>query len=489
MRDAAFFALSDRLRQELRGDEVLLCNLEGEDSDFVRLNGNRVRQAGGVSAWGLSLDLIQGQRQAQASCDLSGDLGEDLVRARTLIERLRERLPHVPEDPYLNYSTEPGESHRILGGGGTAGGLALGPGAGEEVSREIGQQRDSTSQDWDNARGEWDSPRQDRENASHEWDSADAIADIIQAAAGLDLVGIWASGELSAGFASSLGHRHWHASRSFNLDFSCYLAGDKAVKANLSGQVWNRAALAAKLAGVRRALEILARPAKVIPPGRYRAWLAPAAVAELLELLSWGGFGLKDHRTAQTPLLRLVREERRFDPRVTLREEHRRGLVPGFTAEGFLKPAAVTLIAGGRYRDCLVDSRSAKEYGQAVNAAGEGPESLALDPGDIPTAEMPDRLDEGLAIGNLWYLNYADRNDCRVTGMTRFATFWVENGAPVAPVEVMRFDDSLYHLLGDRLEGLTRERELIVSPDTYEGRSRASALLPGLLVSAIDLAL
>jgi predicted Zn-dependent protease len=453
MKDAAFFELSDRLGQELRRDEVLLCNLEGEDSDFVRLNGNRVRQAGGVSAWGLSLDLIQGQRQAQASCDLSGDLGEDLVRARTLIERLRERLPHVPADPYLNYSTEPGESHRLLGGGGTAGGLAVGTGD------------------------------------SQEWDSADAVADIIQAAAGLDLVGIWASGELSTGFASSLGHRHWHASRSFNLDFSCYLAGDKAVKANLSGQVWNVAALAANLAGVRRDLEILARPPKVIPPGRYRAWLAPAAVAELLELLSWGGFGLKDHRTAQTPLLRLVREERSFDPRVTLREEHRRGLVPGFTAEGFLKPAEVTLIAGGRYRDCLVDSRSAKEFGQAVNAAGEGPESLALDPGDIPTAEMPDRLDRGLAIGNLWYLNYADRNDCRVTGMTRFATFWVENGIPVAPVEVMRFDDSLYHLLGDRLEGLSRERELIVSPETYEGRSRASALLPGLLVSGIDLAL
>ena len=212
-------------------------------------------------------------------------------------------------------------------------------------------------------------------------------------------------------------------------------------------------------------------------------------MAELFDLLAWGGFGLKDHKTAQTPLLRLARGERHLDPRITLREEHARGLATRFTAEGFFKPEAVTLIAGGRYQDCLVDSRSAKEYGQAVNAAGEGPESLALDPGDIPTAEMPSRLDTGLAIGNLWYLNYADRNDCRITGMTRFATFWVENGEPVAPVMAMRFDDSLYHLLGDRLEGLTRERELLVSPETYEGRSSASALLPGLLVSGIDLAL
>ncbi len=486
MRDAAFFTLSDHLCQELRGEEVLFCNLEGEDSDFVRLNGNRIRQAGGVSAWGLSLDLIVGQRQAQASCDLSGDRDEDLARARSLLQRLRERLPHVPEDPYLNYATTPTESYRPAvqtpspqpSPAGGEGVRAPAAGATEALPAREGAERIG-------------SPLQESGTAlaGGNWDSAGVIADLTQAAAGLDLVGIWASGELSAGLASSLGHRHWHASRSFNLDFSCYLAGDKAVKANLGGQAWEPRALMAKLAEMRRDLELLTRPARVIPPGRYRAWLAPAAVAELLELLAWGGFGLKDHRTAQTPLLRLARGERRLDPRISLREEHGRGLVPGFTAEGFVKPESVSLIAAGRYQDCLVDSRSAREYGQTVNAAEEAPESLAMAPGDLSAAEMWRRLDTGLAIGNLWYLNYADRNDCRITGMTRFATFWVENGEPVAPVEVMRFDDSLYHLWGDRLEGLTRERELIVSPETYEGRSRTSALLPGLLVSGIDLAL
>jgi predicted Zn-dependent protease len=73
--------------------------------------------------------------------------------------------------------------------------------------------------------------------------------------------------------------------------------------------------------------------------------------------------------------------------------------------------------------------------------------------------------------------------------MTRFGTFWVEGGEIIEPVKVMRFDDSLYHLLGDRLEHLTRERELILSAQTYDGRSTASVLLPGLLVSGIDLAL
>jgi predicted Zn-dependent protease len=434
-----FHGLAERLFRRLRREELAFCNLSGETSDFARLNKNRIRQAGGVRSLALALDLIEGRRQAQGVCELSGDAQADLARAGRLLERLRERLPHVPDDPYLNYSATPDEGEHRVGAGP--------PDAGE------------------------------------------AIRELHRAAEGLDLVGIWASGEVVDGLASSLGHRHWHASTSFNLDFSCYLRGDKAVKANLSGVDWEPRALADKLSSVRRDLEVMDRAARSIPPGRYRAYLAPAAVAELADMLAWGGFGLKDHRTSQTPLLRLALGQRRLGECVTLREEHARGLVPRFTPEGFEKPASITLVAAGRFRDCLVDARSGKEYGVPVNTAGEYPESLAMDPGDIPASEIHERLGTGLYIGNLWYLNYADRNDCRITGMTRFATYWVEDGRPVAPVDVMRFDDSLYHLLGERLEGLTRERELLISPETYEGRCGSSALLPGMLVSGIDLAL
>jgi predicted Zn-dependent protease len=188
-------------------------------------------------------------------------------------------------------------------------------------------------------------------------------------------------------------------------------------------------------------------------------------------------------------LLKLVLGERAFDPRVTIREEQDRGLAAGFTGDGFIKPDRVTLIEGGRFGRCLVDARDAKEYGEPVNASGGGPESVGLDPGALPAAEVLARLDTGLWIGNLWYCNWSDPNDCRVTGMTRFGTWWVEQGVIQCPVKVMRFDDSLYHLLGDRLEGLTRERELLMDAGTYEGRSTESALLPGVLVSGIELAL
>ena len=439
MTPESFFALSRRLEQGLGRAEILFCHLGGEVSDFVRLNGSRIRQAGHLHSLSLSLTLIRGEKQAEAVCELSGDPEQDLSLAARLIERLRERIGFVPDDPYLHYSTEPGEHIECLE-------ARLPP-------------------------------------------ATERVATLIEEAAGLDLVGISASGDLIEGLCSSLGHRFWQQRQSFNLDWSCYLETDKAVKSGYAGSVWEPQRLRAKLAEMRAGLGIMARPARTIPPGRYRAYLTPAALHELMELLAWGGFGLKDHRTHQTPLLKLVRGERGLSQSLGIREEHVRGLVPRFTPEGFIKPDVVRLIEQGGFAGCLVDARSAREYGEPVNAAADAPESLTIDAGALPMDDVLARLGTGLSIGNLWYCNWSDMNDCRLTGMTRFGTFWVEGGEIVAPVDVMRFDDSLYHLLGDRLEALTREREFILSADTYGGRSSASALLPGLLVSGIDLAL
>ncbi|WP_296899505.1 metallopeptidase TldD-related protein [Thiohalocapsa sp.] len=439
MRPEAFFQLFEALQAGLGGEEILFAGLGGERSEFVRLNQNRVRQAGSVNAADLGLTLIRHGHQVEGSCPLGGDNEVDLARAQVLLRRLRERIAHVPEDPYLQYSTEPASSERCI---------------------------------------DADLPS-----------SEEAIGTLTDLADGLDLVGIWAAGGVMEGLASSLGHRHWHESRSFNLDWSCYLDRDKAVKASYSGFDWQPDVLAHKVNQQRAELSVLGHPERRIEPGRYRAYLAPAALAELMDLLAWGGFGLRDHRTQQTPLLRLATGETQLSPLLTVIEEHRRGLAPAFTGEGFVKPDQVSLIEEGWYQDCLADARSAKEYDTVVNAAAEYPESLAIAPGDLATADALRQLDTGILIGNLWYCNWSDRNACRMTGMTRFGTFWVEHGEPVAPLAVMRFDDSLYHLLGDRLEGLTRERELLLSAETYDGRSTDSALMPGALVSGVDLTL
>ena len=439
MTSDAFFGLADRLFAVLANDEILFAGIADEDTDFVRLSENRVRQAGSVRSASLSLTLIEHGRQIDGSCELCGDADADLALARDLLRRLRERLPQMPEDPYLSYSLEAAESFSTLD-------AELPP-------------------------------------------AAEAIATLTDLANGLDLVGVWASGSVGEGLASSLGHRFRHRSTSFNLDWSCFLDRDKAVKDSYSGFRWQPPELAARLQAQRERLDVMAQPQRPIAPGRYRAYLAPAAVQELMDMLAWGGFGLRDHRTRQTPLLALADGERMLHPSLHVAEAHSRGLVAGFTPEGFRKPEQVKLIDGGRFGHCLVDARSGKEYGESVNCASEYPQSVEVGAGHLPAADILRTLDTGLYIGNLWYCNWSDRNACRITGMTRFGTFWVENGALVAPAAVMRFDDSLYRLLGDRLEGLTRERELLISADTYDGRSTDSYLLPGALVGGIELAL
>jgi predicted Zn-dependent protease len=437
-----FSQLADYLTSLLRGEEVYTCAFSAEDSDFVRFNRSAVRQAGTVAQRFLTLDLISGTRHTPGTVSLSGDFALDRDRLAGLIAGLREKLPHLPEDPHLLYATEVRSSEHL----------------GENRLPE---------------------------------DSAAVAAAILEAGRGRDLVGLYAAGAIHNGFANSLGQRNWFSSYSYNFDWSFYHQGDKAVKSSYAGFVWDPAEFARKVDSAVDQLAALAQPARTIEPGRYRVYLTPTALSEIIGLLSWGGFGLKDHRTKQTTLLKMVEEGVRLHPSVTILENTAAGVASNFQAAGFIKPDRVALIENGTFRDCLVSPRSAKEYGVLTNGAdsGEMPESLDVSAGDIPVGEVLHRLDTGVYINNVHYLNYSDRPACRITGMTRFATFWVENGTIQAPLNVMRFDETLYRMLGENLLGLTAERELILDSGTYGGRSTGSSRVPGALVKDLTFTL
>lgn len=430
-----FYQLADYLSSLLKQEEIYTCSFSAEDSDFVRFNRSAVRQAGTVSQRYLAFDLIRGLRHTGGTVALSGDFALDRDRAAHLLAGLREKLPYLPEDPHLLYATE------------------------VQSSEHHGKNR---------------LPE----------DSAAIVAAILQAGHSRDLVGIYAAGGIHNGFANSFGQRNWFSSYSYNFDWSFYLHGDKAVKTSYAGFVWDPSEFARKVESASDQLAVLAQPPRTIEPGRYRVYLAPAALAEIIGLLNWGGFGMKDHRTKQTTLLKMIEEGTRLHPLISIIENSRDGVAANFQEAGFIKPDQVTLIEKGALRDCLVSPRSAKEYNVPTNGASDGemPESLDVAAGDIPANEILHRLDTGVYINNLWYLNYSDRTACRITGMTRFATFWVENGMIQAPLNVMRFDETLYRMLGENLEGLTRERDLILDSGTYGARSTSSDRMPGALV-------
>ena len=153
-------------------------------------------------------------------------------------------------------------------------------------------------------------------------------------------------------------------------------------------------------------------------------------------LLEWNAFSARARETRQSAFLRMEHGEA-LSPKVSIVENIEDGVAPAFQQDGFVKPPRVTLIDRGRLAESLVSPRSAKEYGIPTNGAApaESPESLEIAAGILARSAALRELDTGLYIGNLWYLNFSDRAAGRITGMTRFGTFWVERGRIVAPVE------------------------------------------------------
>ena len=440
MRDA-FEELAAHVQAALRGAESFELNLHGEESDFVRLNHGAVRQAGTVTQRTLGLDLAEGKRHAAGTLTLSGDLASDTARLTSLVAALREQRAELPEDPYLVTPEAPSSGERVL------------PSALPE--------------------------------------QGEVLDHLCAAGADRDLVGLYAAGPIHRGFASSSGQRNWFSCASFNFDWSFYLEADRAVKASYAGPTWRPGELDDRIAQAAERLELLARPPRALPPGRYAVHLAPAAVAELLGLLGWGGFGLRALRTKTSPLLHMVDAGATLSAAVTLAEDTAGGFAPDFQEQGFRRPERITLIDAGVYRDCLVSPRSAVEFAAVTNGASgqEAPLSLEMAPGEVRAADALRQLGTGIHVSNLHYLNYSDRSRCRATGMTRFACFWVENGTIVSPIGVLRFDDTLYRMLGANLIGLTAERETILDPQTYGGRSVESMRVPGALIADVTFTL
>ena len=421
--------------------EVIISRLSAEDSDFLRFNKSAVRQATGVKQVSWALALVHGTRRIDASISLSGRMAEDRELLRGLVASLRAGIADVPEDPFLLIETAPVTS--------TA------------------------------------------ERRGRLPDPAQVIDAALEAGRGLDLVGFHAQGPIHKGFASSLGVRHWHSVESFSFGWCLYHDRDKAVKTTYAGAEWSPEVFAAKMAFAREQLALLGEKPRELRPGAYRALLSPDAMTEILSMMSWAGFGLKSRNTKQSALIRMAEQDATLSPLVTLAENTGEGIASGFQGEGFVRPARVPLVEAGRLAAPLVSPRSAREYGVATNGANadETPESLDLQGGSLPRADALRALDTGLYIGNLWYLNFSDRSACRMTGMTRFASFWVEGGRIRAPLNVMRFDDTLYRVLGENLEALTRERELVPDADTYGERSTLSMRTPGALVRDFALTL
>ncbi len=423
---------------------LYLC---AEASDFLRFNQGALRQATHVQQAYVTIAVERGRRRTESTLSLGGEPALDAQRLLAERTLLIGQLDLIADDPWL-------------------------------------QRPDSASH----------SRRDDRGTLPE----AGRVMALVHEGAALrlkqDLVGFYAGGPVVHAFADSLGSRHWHRVESFHFEWCLYHRADKAVKAVYAGTRWDDGEFVARLEEAARRVPLLGGPTRTLSPGAYRAAFSPSAMVELLGTLGWSGFSLKARRTGVSSLMRLQRGEAAFAAGFNLDEDFSQGTTPAFTAEGFARPARIALVEAGRLPTSggtLNSPRSAAEYGVAANGVGanESPEALVLQGGAIADAELLRALDTGLYVSNLWYLNYSDRAACRMTGMTRYACFWVERGQLVAPVNVMRFDDDALRMFGPGLVGLTDTSEFIPNGDTYGARQLASVTTPAALVEGFALTL
>lgn len=424
------------IKSALDSNEEFTVWFSAEHMDYARFNHAAIRQAGTVEQYYAELSLIKGLKHSSINLALAKNVVSDKEALTQALKDLREKIAHSNDDPYLMLNKDINSSEHI---------------------------------------------------GTHELqDKNFCIDSILKESAGLDLVGSYVGGPIYRGFANSFGQFNWFEKSSFVLDTSVYYSGDKAIKQSYCASRFDQTCFRNKMAEARLGLELYKKDSLIIKPGEYKVYFAPAAVHELLGMLNWSGFSRKALEVKNSPLMPLFTFAKQLSVNFSLSENIACGIGPDFQSQGFIKQAQTPIITNGKLANTLISPKTAQEYGLLHNGADDSESLCSMDLacGTLEEKDILNTLQDGLYINNLWYLNFSDRQNGCLTGMTRFLCFVVKNGSPLAPFSVMRFDDSIYRIFGSKLL-LTKNREMIIDNSTYDERSTSCAILPGIIAENV----
>ena len=432
--------------KSLKHKEHLFINFAGENSQFIRINSGKVRQIGTVEDAYFDLTLLiensSGElRKGSKGFTISGDNYRDKENVQSTIVSLRSEVEQLPVDLYAELPKSGGSSFH--------------------------------------------------EKKGNILDHKEAAEKILAPLGEIDMAGIYAGGTSIRAMANSAGETHWFSSQSFSFDYSFYTLTKRALKGTFAQQNWSQSDFLAEMQSANEKTKFLEAAASKISKGSYRTYLAPAAVDDLIQMFSWGCISEAAIQQGDSPLRHVRSGERRFSPLFQLSEDFSGGDIPRFNSEGELAPERLTLINGGVLKSSLISSRTAKEYNIPSNFAtsSETMRSPNVSPGQLVESQILQHLGEGLYLSNLHYLNWSDQPGGRITGMTRYACFWIENGKIVCPIENMRWDDSIFRLFGSELLDFTLNRSFNPNVGTYGLRSLGGSTVPGMLVKNMEFTL
>ena len=183
--------------------------------------------------------------------------------------------------------------------------------------------------------------------------------------------------------------------------------------------------------------------AKALEPGKYTVILEPAAVAGLLNFMSY----FLDARSADEGRSFLSKKgggnkigEQIVDPRVNIYTDPWHPEAPALPWDGDGLPRArVPIIDKGKLANLQYSRFWANKQGKPETADWG---NMIMDGGTKSTADLIRGTEKGILVTRTWYIRMVDPQTVLLTGLTRDGTFYIENGELKYPIKNFRFNES-----------------------------------------------
>ena len=446
MKKEIFHDISSQVFSFLENNEQLTIYLEGENSQYFRFNDSKLRQSGIIEDYAVTISLFSGKKSLQSATTVSSDIESSVINLKNEIQALRDPLSLIPENEFTSFPDNFKSIEMI----------------------KSGQLPDRN-------------------------EILETLMDVITKDY---LTGVWTSGKIFRACSTSEGTNHWFEKDSFIFDFSLIDEKENMVKVLFPGNDWDKDRFTAAFQEASSKLKLMNKPKIELKPGKYRVWFEPNAVADFVDMFNWNGVSESAFRNGSSCLLKMRSSDQKLSNLFSLKESFSSQATASFNSRGEVSND-VSIIHKGEIMNTLVNSKTALEYNMVSNFAeesnswgmGEYMRSPLMESGDIENDECLEKLGTGIFISNIHYLNWSDTLGGRITGLTRYACYWVENGKMVAPIKTMRFDDSFYNFFGSNLEGVGKEISARPVIETYDGRNPGETTCPGILVNDFELTL